>query len=134
MIFYCISDLMLPTLIQRYDKNHLVLIQLKYERLTEILQAVRCHTFYDGINTIYQFIKQFLDKKCLILSNMEPFKFWELQNGTVHMHWVQIAAYLINLLEQNCSHNYSYSSATLDSILKKCFCCRIVQHTKNLYM
>ena len=29
-------------------------------------------TFYDHINTIYQFIKPFLDKKCLFLRNMEP--------------------------------------------------------------
>ena len=29
-------------------------------------------TLYDCINTIYQFIKTFLDKKCLFLRNMEP--------------------------------------------------------------
>ena len=38
------------------------LIQLKNERLTEMLQAVDA-TFYDRINTIYQFIKPFFDKK-----------------------------------------------------------------------
>ena len=38
------------------------LIQLKNERLTEILQAVDA-TFYYRINTIYQFIKPFFDKK-----------------------------------------------------------------------
>ena len=32
-------------------------------------------TFYDGINTIYQFIISFLDKKCLFLRNMEPLSF-----------------------------------------------------------
>ena len=31
-------------------------------------------TFHDRINTIYQFIKPFLDKKCLFLRNMEPLK------------------------------------------------------------
>ena len=31
--------------------------------------------FYDHINTIYQFIKPFLDKKCLFLRNMEPLTF-----------------------------------------------------------
>ena len=28
--------------------------------------------FYDHIKTKYQFIKHFLDKKCLFLRNMEP--------------------------------------------------------------
>ena len=37
----------------------------------EILQAVRC--YMNGcINTIYQFIKSFLDNKCLFLRNMGP--------------------------------------------------------------
>ena len=63
---------MLPTLLQRYDKKVIsILIQFNNERLTEILQAVRC-TFYDRINTMYQFIKPFLDKKCLFLRNMKP--------------------------------------------------------------
>ena len=75
---------MLPTLIQRYDKNHFnfnpvqdtikiisILIKFKNERLTEILQAVRCH-IYDRINTIYQFIKPFLDTKCHFFRKMEP--------------------------------------------------------------
>ena len=56
---------MLPTLIQRYDKkkkkNISFLIQVKNERLTEILHAVNA-TFYDRINTIYKFIKPFLKK------------------------------------------------------------------------
>ena len=47
MIFYLISELMLATLIQRYDKkSFLVLIQSKYETLTEILQAVGCHILW----------------------------------------------------------------------------------------
>ena len=29
-------------------------------------------TFYDRINTIYQFVKPFLDKKYLLSRNMEP--------------------------------------------------------------
>ena len=40
MIFYRISELILATLIQRYDKNS---FHFKNERLTETLQAVRCH-------------------------------------------------------------------------------------------
>ena len=49
MIFYCISELMLPTFIQRYTvqlKVISVFIQFKSERLTEILQAVRCHILW----------------------------------------------------------------------------------------
>ena len=40
MIFNHISELILATLIQRYDKKS---FHLKNERLPEILQAVRCH-------------------------------------------------------------------------------------------
>ena len=66
MIFYRISELMLSTLIQRYDKkkkqnktktkkktkkkkkkkNVSFLMQFKNERLTEILQAVKCHILW----------------------------------------------------------------------------------------
>ena len=59
MIFYRISELMLPTLIQIYDKKSFHFLFSSKTRLTEILQAVR---FYDRIDTIYQFIKSFLDK------------------------------------------------------------------------
>ena len=54
---------MLAILIQRYDKKSFhFFIQFKNERRNEILQAVSC-TFNDCINTIYQFIKPFLDNK-----------------------------------------------------------------------
>ena len=55
------------TLIQRYDKKsfHFKNKRLKFYRLTGA-------TFYDCINTTYQFIKPFLDNKCLFLRNMEP--------------------------------------------------------------
>ena len=40
--------------------------ELKFYRLSDA-------TFYDCINTIYQFVKSFLDKKkCLFLKDMEP--------------------------------------------------------------
>ena len=42
MVFDRISELMLPTLIQRYDKKA---FHFKNKRLTEVLQAVRCHIF-----------------------------------------------------------------------------------------
>ena len=64
MIFYRTSELMLPTLIQTYDKKKTFIFhpvqkswdELKFYKLPNA-------TFYDRINTIYQFIKPFLDKK-----------------------------------------------------------------------
>ena len=38
-------------------------------------------TFYDLINTVYQFIKPFLDKKCLLLRNMEPLTTLLIKSG-----------------------------------------------------
>ena len=49
MIFYYISELMLPILMQSYHKKKKIIsffIQLKYERLNEILQAVRSHILW----------------------------------------------------------------------------------------
>ena len=40
---------------------------MKFYRLSDA-------TFYGHINTIYQFIKPFLDKKCLFLRNTELLK------------------------------------------------------------
>ena len=47
MIFYRICELMLPKLIQRYDKKlfHFFIL-FKNERLIEILQAIRCHILW----------------------------------------------------------------------------------------
>ena len=62
MIFYRISELMLPTLILRYDeKNHFIFIQFKNAKVTDFhrLSDATCN---DRFNTIYQFIKPFLDK------------------------------------------------------------------------
>ena len=42
MIFYCISELMLATLIQRYNKKS---FHFKNKRLTEILRTVKCHIY-----------------------------------------------------------------------------------------
>ena len=54
--FYRVSELMFATLIQRHDKKKKkkkkkkkiisFLIQFKNERLTEILQAVKCHILW----------------------------------------------------------------------------------------
>ena len=55
---------------QRLIKNHFIFWssskmrdQMKFYRLSDA-------TFYYSINTIYQFIKPFLDKKCLFLRDM----------------------------------------------------------------
>ena len=66
MIFYRISELILATLLQRYDKKS---FHFKNKRITEMLSDA---TFYDCINTIYQFIKHLLANKCLFLKNKEP--------------------------------------------------------------
>ena len=63
MIFYCISEFLLATLIQRYDKKiHFI------SRMRDKLKFYRQSdaTFYDCINTIYQLTKPFLDNKMSI--------------------------------------------------------------------
>ena len=70
MSFYCISELKLATFIQRYDKKS---FPFKNERLFEILQ-LSAVTFYDCINTIYQFIKPFLNNKMSIFEEYGTFK------------------------------------------------------------
>ena len=62
----------LPLLIQRFDREKSFWIQFKNERRTEFLQAVRRH-INDRINTIYQFIKSFLDNKMFILEEYGAF-------------------------------------------------------------
>ena len=72
--FYRISELMLGTLIPRYSKTIILfLIQFKKERLTEILKAVRYHILW-SYNTIYQFIKSFLNRKMSIFKEYGTFK------------------------------------------------------------
>ena len=61
---------MLPTLIQRYDKKS---FHFKNERLNEFYRLSGA-TFYDCINTIYQFIKSFLDIKMSIFEEYGAFK------------------------------------------------------------
>ena len=72
MGFFIVS---LATLIQRYDKKS---FHFKNKRLTEIVQAVRC-PLYDCNNTIYQFIKSFLNNKMSIFEEYGAFKeIWAL--------------------------------------------------------
>ena len=61
---------MLAISILRYDKKS---YYFKRERLTEILQAVRCH-IYDCINNIYQFFTPFLDNKMPVFEECRAFK------------------------------------------------------------
>ena len=76
MIFYQISELMLATLIQRYDKKS---FYFKKEGLTEKL-TVSGATFYDCINTLYS-ISYLLNLSwiinCLFSKNMEPLRKYE---------------------------------------------------------
>ena len=73
---------MLATLIQRYDKNHIISRtrdSLKFYRLSDA-------TFYD-CNTIYQFIKPFLDNKMSIFEEYGVFKQeYSLMTGPVKFH------------------------------------------------
>ena len=77
MILYRISELMLPTIIQRYEKKSVSFSSTSKPRLSLTFYMLSDATFYDRINTIYQFIKPFLElkKKCLFLRNMEPLKY-----------------------------------------------------------
>ena len=73
MSFYHISELMLATLIQKYDKKpfHFKNETLKFYRLPGA-------TFYDCINTIYQFIKPFLDNKMSIFEEYGAFNLYNI--------------------------------------------------------
>ena len=77
---------MLATLIQRYDKNS---FHFKNESLTEILWLPGA-TFYDCINTIYQFIKSFLDNKMSIFEGYGALfhlqNFWTTFSDLVSFH------------------------------------------------
>ena len=61
--------------------------KLKFYRLSDA-------AFYDCIDTIYQFIKSFLDKKCLFLRDMEPLIKEDIKSTTVP---IVSYAYLIDL-------------------------------------
>ena len=79
--FYCISELMLKTLIQRYNKKIIIIIKIFHfwssSRTREELNycsRLSESTFYDCIITIYQFIKPFLDNKISIFEEYGAFK------------------------------------------------------------
>ena len=63
------EPLMLATFIKRYDKKK---IHFKNERLK--FYRLSGATFYDCINTIYQFIKPFLDDKMSVFEEYGAFK------------------------------------------------------------
>ena len=56
MIFYRISELMLPTLNQRYDINHFIFLSSSKTRDSLKVYMLSNASFYDRIYTIYQFI------------------------------------------------------------------------------
>ena len=70
--FQLVSCLLLATLIQRHDKNHFIL------RTRDLLKFYRQSgaTCYDCINTIYQFIKPFLDIKMSVFEVYGAFNGW----------------------------------------------------------
>ena len=68
--FYRISGLMLATFIPRYDKNHFILRMRDAQNFYSLSGA----PFYDCINTIYQFIKLFLDNKKSTFEGYGAFK------------------------------------------------------------
>ena len=80
---------LLVTLIQRYDKNHFISFQ---ERQT-IWNFTGCATSFDGINTIYQFIKPVLDNKRSIFEEYGTFNVTRLPsrrlrwNATSYFPW-----------------------------------------------
>ena len=53
-------------------KNHFIFDSVQKRDLLKFYRLSGA-TFYDRINSIYQFIKPFLDIKCLFLRNMEPY-------------------------------------------------------------
>ena len=61
---------MLATLIQRYDNNYFNLKTKDWLKFYKLSGA----TFNDCINTIYQFIKPFLDNKMSIVEEYGTFK------------------------------------------------------------
>ena len=70
MIFYRIPELMLATIIQRcHKKNHSI------SRTRDSLKFFRLSgaTFYDFINTVYQFTKHFLENKMSIFGGYGAF-------------------------------------------------------------
>ena len=71
MVLYRIAELMLPTIIQRHDKNHSIFDPVQDQETNWNFTGLSDATFYDRINTLYQFIKLFLDIKCLFLRSME---------------------------------------------------------------
>ena len=73
MIFYRISELILPTLIQRYDKKSFNFLSTSKTRDWLKFYKLSDATFYDPINTIYQFIEPFLDKKYLFVEEYGAF-------------------------------------------------------------
>ena len=53
-------------------KNHFIFDSVQKRETILKFYRLSDAAFYDHIDTIYQFIKSFLDKKCLFLRNMEP--------------------------------------------------------------
>ena len=75
---------MLATLIQWYDKKKS--FHFKNERLTEILQAVRCQILW-----LYQFIKSVLDNKMTFFEEYGAFKLDQKWNDSLSYLRINVA-------------------------------------------
>ena len=85
--FYRISVLMLPTLTQRYDKKS---FHFKNKTLIEINRLSRA-TFYDCLNTIYQFIKSFLENEMSVFKEYGSFE-----------HVISYASSVLQMIHMKC--------------------------------
>ena len=75
MIFYCISELMLPTLIQKYNKKSFHFWSSSKARDYLTFYKLSDATFYNRINTMYyQFIKPSWLKKKSIFEEYGAFR------------------------------------------------------------
>ena len=84
MIFYRISELMLATLIQRYDKK-----SFHFDPVEDLkIYRLSIATFYDCINTIYQFSKSFLDNIMSIFEEYGAFNTLQPLYNMVHYNTV----------------------------------------------
>ena len=92
MIFYHFSELILSTLIQRYDKKKIILFQ---EREINRNNRLSGAPFYDFINTIYQFIKPFLDNKMSISEEYGAFNANSVVPIMCHILWHLICVYTV---------------------------------------
>ena len=107
MIFDCVSELLLPTLIQRYDKNYFILGPVQKRETNWNFTGSQMPLFYNRSYTIFTSNKSFLKQKkqktknkCLFLRNMEPLRRLDTPGG-----YSAILAYAIHELRKETYSN-----------------------------